>query len=70
MIPHLKHLHIMLQKAIKIKCELFKQFAVLTIQHFEWSQQFSLIFYMPKLKRNFSVNLNKKLLAYIPTQNV
>ena len=65
MIPHLKYIHILLQKSVKIACEHFKEFAVLTIRQIERSVEFNVIFYLPKQQRTFSVVLNRNILDYL-----
>lgn len=65
MIPHLKYIHVLLQKSTKIVCDSFKEFAVLTIRQIEKSVEFNVIFYLPKHQRTFSVVLNRNILDYL-----
>jgi hypothetical protein len=57
MIPHLKYIHILLQKSIKMHCEHLKEYAVVTVRQITKSIEFNLIFYLPKLQKTYSVNL-------------
>jgi hypothetical protein len=65
MINHLKHIHIFFQKSIKIECENFKWFSVLTVRQILGSWEFSIIFYVPKLQKTFTAALTKNVLSYL-----
>ncbi len=65
LISHLKQIYIFFQKSIKIKCECFKWFAVLTVLQIIGSKEFSLIFYIPKLQRTYTVTLTRNIVSYL-----
>lgn len=65
MLDHLKQIHIFFQKSIKISCETFNWFTVLTIRQILGIWEFTLIFYIPKLQRTYTVILTKNILNYL-----
>jgi hypothetical protein len=65
MIPHLKYINILLQKSIKINCECFKEYSVLTIRQIDKSIEFNIIFYIPKLQKTYSINLHRKTIRFL-----
>jgi hypothetical protein len=69
MIPHLKYFHILLQKSIKIICDHFREYAVLTICQIERSVEFNIIFYIPKYQRTYSINLTRNIIEYLQPEH-
>jgi hypothetical protein len=70
MTSHLKQIHILFQKSIFMKCDCFKGFTVLTVRQISKSNEFQLIFYIPKLQRSFIANLTHNILSYLDHQTV
>lgn len=65
MITHLKCIHVLLQKSIKIISEHIHEYAVLTIRHVQRSCDFNIIFYIPAYQRTYSITLNTTIIDYL-----
>ena len=65
MLQHLNHIHNIYQKSIKIKCDNFKEYAILTIQQILKSVDFTVIFYIPKLQKTLTITLNRNTIHHL-----